>query len=351
MTELIGVLIYTLPLAVILLVANLSERNRARGDDAQGFAIFVYILTAGVQLVFVAGGFLLLIVNWMRLTNPNAAAALDTAAAMELENPQLLAWGVIASGLVGCLLLLPAVRRGLARLLPIQAENVVHAVSLSLSTLILVQLVLTLGVGLANLADMVGETDSGASVFGVWAQAVVFALLGFWGVGWPVRRGIGAAADRLGLSRSTAGGLLSGAALAFVMLGVVVAISALESVLGVGFDGDVEELTDALLGNLFLTPFGIATLGLAAALGEEIVFRGALQPRFGLILTAALFALTHSNYGITLSTLVVFILGLVLGWVRIRWNTVAAMALHATYNILLGTISYLSLEFFDKLNF
>jgi hypothetical protein len=88
---------------------------------------------------------------------------------------------------------------------------------------------------------------------------------------------------------------------------------------------------------------GVLTLGLAAALGEESVFRGALQPRFGLILTAVLFALLHSNYGITLSTVLVFAVGMVLGLLRQRYNTTASMLAHAIYNISLGLITYLGL--------
>jgi len=62
-----------------------------------------------------------------------------------------------------------------------------------------------------------------------------------------------------------------------------------------------------------------------------------------LILSAAFFALLHSQYGITLSTLVVFVLGLVLGLLRIRYNTSTSMTTHATYNMTLGLIAYLSL--------
>jgi len=88
---------------------------------------------------------------------------------------------------------------------------------------------------------------------------------------------------------------------------------------------------------------GVLTLGLAAALGEESVFRGALQPRFGLILTAILFALMHSNYGITLSTVLVFGVGIVLGLLRLRYNTTTSMLAHAIYNITLGLVTYLGL--------
>ena len=119
------------------------------------------------------------------------------------------------------------------------------------------------------------------------------------------------------------------------------------SFLGVSADADVERLTEQLLGALFTTPFGILTIGLSAGLGEETLFRGALQPRFGLLLTSIFFALVHSQYGITLSTVVVLLLGLVLGWQRLRYNTSTAMITHAVYNMTLGLIAYLSVNMLD----
>jgi membrane protease YdiL (CAAX protease family) len=112
-------------------------------------------------------------------------------------------------------------------------------------------------------------------------------------------------------------------------------------------DADVERLTEQLLGSLFMTPLGILTIGLAAGLGEETLFRGALQPRFGLALTAIFFALVHSNYGITLSTVIVLLLGIVLGWLRLRYNTSTAMITHAVYNMTLGLLAYFSANLLD----
>jgi membrane protease YdiL (CAAX protease family) len=83
-------------------------------------------------------------------------------------------------------------------------------------------------------------------------------------------------------------------------------------------------------------------MGLSAGLGEETIFRGALLPRFGVILTSILFALVHSNYGITLSTLVVLLLALLLAWLRLRYNTSTAMITHAVYNMTLGLIALLA---------
>jgi membrane protease YdiL (CAAX protease family) len=126
------------------------------------------------------------------------------------------------------------------------------------------------------------------------------------------------------------------------MVPIILLLEYLAAQVGVGADADVERLMEQLLGPLFTTPFGILTIGLSAALGEETIFRGAMLPRFGLVITSLLFALLHSNYGITLSTLIVFLLGLLLGWLRLRYSTTTAMITHAVYNMSLGLLAYLS---------
>jgi uncharacterized protein len=78
-----------------------------------------------------------------------------------------------------------------------------------------------------------------------------------------------------------------------------------------------------------------------AAVGEETLFRGAMQPRFGLLLTTLVFALMHSQYGFSAATIIVFLVGLVLGFVRLRENTSSSMICHATYNIGLVVMSTL----------
>jgi membrane protease YdiL (CAAX protease family) len=72
---------------------------------------------------------------------------------------------------------------------------------------------------------------------------------------------------------------------------------------------------------------------------EEIVFRGALQPRFGLIATAFLFAAVHTQYGITFASLEVFVLGLGLGWLRAASkSTLPGIVTHAGYDLIVGLI-------------
>jgi membrane protease YdiL (CAAX protease family) len=262
----------------------------------------------------------------------------------------LVALSLWLPSLLGLALLLPPVRQLLARVLPIDAQNPVHGVALALSMLIVTNLLITLGMGLGNLADMMAEGGTGQSettLLALWGQQILTAALAMVGVGWSTRRDLHATLARLGIVMPTARQWLIGVGLGIAMVPLVLALEYAASLVGLGADPDVERLTKELLGPLFQSPFGILTLGLSAALGEETLFRGATQPRFGLVVTALLFALIHSNYGITISTLAVFLVGLVLGWVRMRHNTTTAMALHATYNITLGLLAYLSTSMLD----
>lgn len=74
-------------------------------------------------------------------------------------------------------------------------------------------------------------------------------------------------------------------------------------------------------------------LGISAGVGEEVAMRGALQPRLGLLLTAALFGLLHVQYSwIGITTIV--LIGALLGWIRNRTSTTVAVVIHVLYDIL-----------------
>jgi membrane protease YdiL (CAAX protease family) len=84
----------------------------------------------------------------------------------------------------------------------------------------------------------------------------------------------------------------------------------------------------------FTTPAGALLLGLSAGIGEETLFRGALQPRFRVPLTAVLFALGHVQYTLSPAIVEIVVIGLALGWLRERSNTTTCIAVHAGYNFL-----------------
>ena len=89
-------------------------------------------------------------------SNPEAAEALQGGAlapgvGLQVESLPLIGLGIWLPSALGILMLLPPVRRLWARIIPIDSESPVHAVALSLSMLVVVNLLLTLGVGLGNL--------------------------------------------------------------------------------------------------------------------------------------------------------------------------------------------------------
>ena len=154
--------------------------------------------------------------------------------------------------------------------------------------------------------------------------------------------------ERLGITPLTSNQLITGIGIGIGMVPIVMLLEfASRELFGFGVDPGVEALTEELIGPLMQSPLGILTIGLSAAIGEETIFRGAAQPRLGLLLTAALFALVHSNYGLSISTIIVFVLGLVLGYIRLRHNTSTAMVIHAVYNTTLGLLAYLAIPFLE----
>ncbi|MDI9548989.1 MAG: CPBP family intramembrane metalloprotease [Chloroflexota bacterium] len=355
MSEIIGVIMAFVPVILVLLLANLAERLRGNEQPYGAPALFAYVLLALMYGLGVMAGLGLHLAGTIAVQQPGlmSEAGGGFGGLGEFDSLPLLAAGIWAPSLLGLILLLPPVRRALGRILPIDTESPVHAVALSLSMLILVNLMMTLGVGLDTLTGVLAEgeglgSNDGVTIAMLWVQQALMALTAALGVGWLTRRSWAAAARRLGVVRPSSQDWIVGIGAGLLLVPVVILLEYLASLAGIVADPDVEKLTEQLLGPLFRSPFGILTLGVAAALGEEPLFRGAAQPRFGLALTAVMFALVHSNYGITLSTAIVFLLGLVLGLLRIRRNTTTAMLAHAVYNISLGLLAYFSISFLDS---
>ncbi len=353
--DLISTLLPFLPFIVIIWLANFADGASKREEPQPIFAVLTYVLLIVVYgLLFLFG--VLVQVSSLLIRQVDMSAAFQQFGMDAQVSPDIvrslptIGLGLWLPSLLAMILLLPPVRRAIARLLPIDPASTVHAVALSYIMLIVTNLMLTLGVGLENLTELLSATEQGGGVGmgAVWIQELILAFWAMIGVGWLSRRSIRQVAIRLGMRMPSGREMLIGFAAGLAMIPVVIAIEALSTALGIGPGQDVQDLTEQLIGPLFNSIAGVLTLGLAAAIGEETIFRGALQPRFGLILTSLLFALTHSNYGITVATLVVFLLGLVLGVVRNRYGTSVSMITHATYNSTLGLIAYLGVQFLQN---
>lgn len=254
-------------------------------------------------------------------------------------------WSLIGMGAWGIAASLRPVRHWLARVLPLTADSPVHALALVLSGYLVgnTALSLTQG-GLEELA----ATAVSASVLDIVLMQALFAGVAALGVGLFTRRNPTHTLARLGLTRPTGRQLFTGIGWIFVL----VILQSIGGALWAFIDSSQAELVENISGELLNDIDTLAEwllLGAATGLGEELLFRGALQPVLGLGLTSFLFAMAHVQYGITPITLVVFVIGLVLGVIRQRYSTTVAIFVHAGYNFTLGLLSLLVTLYADKL--
>lgn len=244
-------------------------------------------------------------------------------------------------GLWGMVVSLPPVRRLLARVLShLNAESSVHALGLVLAGYLVGNTVFSLTQGgLEELA----ETAVSTSIYEILLMQTIFAAIALLSVGLYTRRSPRETSMRLGLERPTGRQLLIGTA--WIM--VLVLLQSIAGGIWMLMDSSQAELLEGISSNLFGdidTIWEWALLAAATGIGEELLFRGALQPVFGIGATAFLFATAHVQYGITPVTLVVFVIGIILGLIRRRFNTTTSIFVHAGYNFVLGILSLLALQ-------
>jgi membrane protease YdiL (CAAX protease family) len=257
----------------------------------------------------------------------------------EKETLQSVALAIVS--FAALLIFIPPIRKLISRSISIDPDNSVHTVSLSLTFLVFHVYILTA----FSLEELIEEASQGTTISTLWTQDILLALIALAGVGWLQKRNTKETFARLGLVRPTARLFITGIAIAMGFVVINVILEQLASIIGIGIDPNVDKVTDQELGPLFSTIPGILTLGLAAALGEELIFRGAILPRFGLIYTSILFTLVHANYGLSVATLIVFVLAISLGILRQRYSTTLTMITHASYNIILGLLALIGSQF------
>ncbi|HEX2108501.1 MAG TPA: CPBP family intramembrane glutamic endopeptidase [Rubrobacteraceae bacterium] len=171
-----------------------------------------------------------------------------------------------------------------------------------------------------------------------------FVAVALFGVGLGVRRSPRETLARLGYGPISSKQL--GVVVLFIgaALAVSVAADALFAELQPDLYRKVGELSDSLFNPVGLSPFSAVLFGLligvGAGLGEETLFRGAVQPVLGILPTSILFASMHVQYGPSLLLGYVFLLSIGLGLLRGRINTTASFLAHAGYNSLAIILAY-----------
>lgn len=309
------VLLQFLPFLLLVLLANYGERDRA-------VRIVTYILLALIDAACVVGGVVFAAAHFLQpyLNVPDFIFPDLNLLGMALM--------LFIVGALGLLVLLPAVRRALARATRTNPDSPVQTTAFSLAIYYVglsIGQVLLLG-GLEGLALLPLE----ATTVDLLLSGLALALFGIFGVGYPIRRRGGETLQRLGLRRPTLRqlGFAAGAVVGFLLLdyGVANAWYALNPA--------QYELIGRVSRGLFgdIDIWKAAAIGLSAGIGEEVLFRGAVQPRFGLWLTALLFAAGHTQYGLSPAIVEVLVIGVLLGVIRNRTNTTTCILIHALYN-------------------
>ncbi len=258
------------------------------------------------------------------------AGAGRAAGGSSTQNPVAVDVGIMVTAAIAAALASKPVRERVARLLPIDPDNPVHALALVLA-------VLLFGTQVTSIvfANLGASTQTELTLGDLISQEAPFLVLAAAGVGLFMRRNLPQAAERLGLVIPAWWQVVLAVAAAGAFFAFGLGMDWLSHALTPDVARQVDSTTQRLFGGLG-TPLGIAALALAPGICEEIMFRGALQPRLGLIATALLFTCIHTQYGLSLDALSVFLIALGLGLIRKFTNTTASVICHTTYNLIVG---------------
>lgn len=321
MVQALSTLIPTLIVGVIAMLSHWAKKNR--------FAeIALFVLLVFSSLLVVAVGALLLVAGFVETVPENL-----------VSRPVFFATAstVTLAGLAGLALCVPPLlsivgraERGFWSEPPVFFALWLFVMVLVLS---LVGFVAFLGTDPGALAAGLGGRLSPADVATGQLPLVIVAVMG---VGLWVRRSPGETVARLGY------GPLNAAQVGVCALFVAgaLALSVVADMLFAALQPELYQRVGELSSQLFSTQgmglasvlmFGVV-LGVGAALGEESLFRGALQPVLGILPTSLLFAALHIQYGPSVSIVYIFVLSIGLGLLRRKINTSAAFVAHAGFN-------------------
>jgi uncharacterized protein len=183
------------------------------------------------------------------------------------------------------------------------------------------------------------------SLFTIFVSQVPFVVLALLGLGLGVRRNLRQTLSRLGYGPLT----LRQLGIVAVFIAGAFLLSLVADTIFAALQPDLYERVGKISDGLF-DPGNLSTVsailfalsvGIGAGLGEETLFRGAVQPALGITLTSILFASMHIQYGPSLLLGYIFVLSVGLGFLRRHLNTTATFLAHAGYNSLGVLLTYL----------
>ena len=332
MQNLLASLAVTLFVGVLAVLAQWSRKSRRAEISLWIVLLFASLLVLGAGTLLVA-------------------ARLSGEVPAELYPPGLLAitaGAVLAAGLVGVALCVPTLRKIVGR-----RPNggfwsdppTFLALWLFVTVLLANNLVGILGfeqlerIGAFSLATG-GRVSPGV----ILASQLPFIAVALLGVGLGVRRSPRETLSRLGYRPIS----LKHLGVVALFVGAAFALSLAADYLFTQLQPDlyreVGRVSRALFDPRGLSPVSAVLfallIGVGAGLGEETLFRGAVQPVLGIVPTSILFASMHVQYGPSLLLGHIFLLSAGLGLLRRYINTTASFLAHASYNALTILAAY-----------
>lgn len=333
---------------ILAMLAYLAEdRHRAFRWAA---AIWLLVLIGGLAAV-TAGFGVMSILPAEAIEDEFNPDSVDLDAAAEVA---LLLLGILGAAFASLVGFSRRFRVRLARYLPFDPDSFVHRVALvTILALILIPPIPLLVTGVPpylspQFIDLL--TDSGdlfADTVRLNAYGLFWTLIAsFLIAGACVRRTLPEALERLGLVRPTGREVVLAVAAALALVGafhfIDPALAALVGYLGLPVT-DTEAVNLLFAGSLTLP--GIIVASIAAGFGEEVSIRGLLQPRFGILLPALLFASLHAYQYSWDGLISVFLAGIVFAYIRRYSNTTTSAITHTVYDLVLFALLMVGVSF------
>jgi membrane protease YdiL (CAAX protease family) len=240
---------------------------------------------------------------------------------------------ILASGIAFLLPLIKPFRKLLARFTPMDPNSPIDLCGLTFVLWIPAFLIIAaIQSGPADVGNA-GATSLTENAFYLILNALTFVAIAYVCVGYRIYRTGDEATKRLGLTVPS----LKIVAISVAMVIPAFIISMIGSALTVAFQPDVvDNLNDTMdqMTTGLDNPIGALLIGLTAGIGEEVLFRGAIQPRFGIVIAALFWTALHVQYDISFMMLGLFGVGVLFGLQRKYFGTTSAVITHAAYNIL-----------------
>ena len=279
-----------------------------------------------------------------------AVAILPEEVDPDLFDPELAAavallfLGVFVAGLLSLVGLSRRFRVWLAGYLPFDPDSLLHTVALVvILAMILIPPIPLLVTGIPPylsppfLEFLIESGDLLAETVSLNAYTLFWTLVGsFFIAGAFVRRTGRETLERLGLVRPTGRQVVLAVVAALALVAafhfIDLALTALVGFLGLPV---TDEEAVALLFSGALSLPGIVMASVAAGFGEEVSIRGLLQPRFGILLPAILFASLHAFQYSWDGLISVFFAGIIFAYIRRYTNTTTSAITHTVYDLVL----------------